>query len=126
MAEHLCASCGKLFKAVERKAKAVPVTVDTAAMTEAELYAWYRQTAPVEDARFYLRLNGSLSAQLRGALESLIVQSPARAEFYRRLWAVKAAWARARVERTGAGSGFGVWVRDGMECSADMAVGRTA
>lgn len=124
MAEHLCAACGKWFKAVERKAKAVAPAVDTATMTEADLYAWYRKTAPVEDARFYLRvLNGTLAPALRGALDSLILQAPARAEFYRQLWAVKAQWARARLEPSaGAGSGFGVWVRDGMECSGyDMA-----
>ncbi len=116
-----CATCGQAIRPA-RHPKAEE-QADVATMTDTKLFAWYRTTAPVEDARFYLRvLNGTLAPGLRGELERLIVQLPARTEFYRKLAAVMAQWraGRERPEpRKGEGSGFGVWLDSrGQEISA--------
>ncbi len=45
-----CSECGRSLP----KPKIAP-NVDTANMTDAELFRHYKQTAPIEDLRFYLR-----------------------------------------------------------------------
>jgi hypothetical protein len=45
------------------------VAVDTAGMTDAELFAYYKRTAPTEDLRFFLR--GRLSYALRRRAEAV-------------------------------------------------------
>jgi hypothetical protein len=65
-----------------------PAVVDTAAMTDAELYVFYKRTAPAEDLRFLLR--GRLSDALR--LRAEAVTKPTA----RDLTSLREAW---RIER---------------------------
>jgi len=69
-------------------------------MSDAELYRHYRQTAPVEDLRFFLR-NASTPPDLRAAGELLLAGgcrdtggtlSPS--DWYRRLTALQDRWRR--------------------------------
>ncbi|MBM3772820.1 MAG: hypothetical protein FJW27_16320 [Acidimicrobiia bacterium] len=50
-------------------ARVQPADVDPVAMTDAELYAYYKRTAPAEDLRFFLR--GRLSDALRRRAEAI-------------------------------------------------------
>src|SRR5687768_11073311 len=50
-------------------ARVQPADVDPAAMTDAELYAYYKRTALTEDLRFFLR--GRMSDALRRRAEAI-------------------------------------------------------
>jgi hypothetical protein len=83
---HICALVACLPAA--RVGRARPAdAVDTAAMTDAELFAYYRRTAPAEDLRFFLRAR--MSDALRRRAE---VTKPTAADLAR----LRAAW---RMER---------------------------
>jgi hypothetical protein len=69
-------------------------------MSDTELYRHYRQTAPVEDLRFFLR-NASTPPDLRAAGETLLAEGCrdtggmlSRSEWYRRLTALQDRWRR--------------------------------
>jgi hypothetical protein len=62
------------------------------AESDAELYARYRKTAPVEDAKFLLRATTLHTKAMRAELEDLIANPPRRSEFYRRYVLVQEAW----------------------------------
>jgi hypothetical protein len=69
-------------------------------MSDAELYRHYRQTAPVEDLRFFLR-NASTPPDLRAAGERLLAEgcratggTLSRSDWYRRLTALQDRWRR--------------------------------
>ncbi len=83
-----CICCGQTIKA--KKAKEI-APVSTADMSTEQLYKHYKKTAPVDDARFMLRLS-SLTDAMRAELADLIATNPNRAEFYRRYVAVQDAW----------------------------------
>lgn len=71
MSAHTCPNCGHVYKA-ETKPKAprlVPAT-DPSLMSDRELFAYYKRTAPLEDLRFLMR-NQHTSANLRAACEVL-------------------------------------------------------
>lgn len=55
-------------KTAVRALQAVP-TVDTSALSDAELFAYFKRNALAEDLRFFLR--GSLSAELRTRAEAI-------------------------------------------------------
>src|SRR5688572_8279727 len=63
--------------------------VDTAGMTDAELFAYYKRTAPTEDLRFFLR--GRLSDALRRRAEA--ITKPTAAD----LVALRDAWRTERL-----------------------------
>jgi len=62
-----CPCCGRAYP----KAKAA-VVVNTAELSEKDLFAHYKRTAPVEDVKFRLRLS-SLSPDVRQGFERLLV-----------------------------------------------------
>lgn len=71
--------------------------VDTATMADAELYAYYKRTAPIEDLRFLLR--GCMSDALRARAER--ITNPTA----RDLASLRAAW---RTERQAEDRGAGI------------------
>jgi predicted negative regulator of RcsB-dependent stress response len=80
MAKHTCPHCNHEFSTVSTRRIAAPAAVDTATLTDAQLYAYYKSQAPVEDARFFLRSQrSSLSAVHAVRLSTLIATSPKRA-----------------------------------------------
>jgi hypothetical protein len=81
-----CATCGR--KVPITKARIAPAAVDTATMTEAELYAHYKRTAPAEDVRFALKHDLEMPADLRAEWEVLAVDAASlpAAETRRRLY----------------------------------------
>jgi hypothetical protein len=77
--------------------KAIDVSpVDVSTLTESDMRAHYKKTAPVDDVRFLLAHGGqALDATLRGELETLAVSGVARAEFYRRYGILQDRWRQA-------------------------------
>lgn len=51
MKNQICECCGQTIKA---KRERVVMPANTADMTDAQLYAHYKKTSPVEDVRFFL------------------------------------------------------------------------
>lgn len=96
MGKQICSCCGQTIKTPKA---AIVQTVDTSSMSTDQLYAHYKKTAPVEDARFFLAHCSTLTPEMRAELETLIGRPPARAEFYRRYRAVQDAWRMLRNER---------------------------
>jgi hypothetical protein len=82
-----CECCGQTIKV----AKVLTIVTDTLSLSTADAYAYFKKTAPVEDAKFLLR-SPLLTDAMRGELESLIARPPARAEFYRRYINIQDAW----------------------------------
>jgi hypothetical protein len=71
-------------------ARVQPVAVvDTATLTDVELYAYYKRTAPIEDLRFFLR--GRLSDGLRARAEA--ITTPTAGD----LITLRAAWRAERL-----------------------------
>jgi hypothetical protein len=61
-----------------KPARVPPVAVDTATMTDAQLYANYKRTALVEDLRFFLRCPRSATLRARAdAITKPTAQDPA-------------------------------------------------
>ena len=97
-----CPSCGRPIRRPRHTPApaSCPASVDTGRMSDSELYRHYRQTAPVEDLRFFLR-NASTPPDLRAAGERLLAEgcrdtggSLSRSDWYRRLTALQDCWRR--------------------------------
>ena len=97
-----CPSCGRSIRRPRHTPApaACPASVDTGRMSDTELYRHYRQTAPVEDLRFFLR-NASTPPDLRAAGEILLAEgcrdtggTLSRPDWYRRLTALQDRWRR--------------------------------
>ena len=80
------------------RAAAVPTVIDTARLTESELHAHFKRTAPYEDLAFFLR-HARLTDAIRQdaiALAAFVTTTGKtaipRAEFYRRLRGLQARW----------------------------------
>ena len=100
----LCPHCGKSIEPVKRAKPPADVgSVDTSKMTNAELFAYYKKTGPLEDVRFFIR-TGILSPAVRAgaeALEAAILElKPARAEIFRQLGNLQDRWRRERYFET--------------------------
>lgn len=81
-----CPTCGRKFAR-----KQAQTTVNTAEMTDAELYAHFKKTAPVEDLAFFLRnLGPEISPELRAHAEA--ITAPTKADMSR----LRCAWRRER------------------------------
>ena len=92
---HSCPTCGRAYP----KAKVQPIhnVVDLTQLPDEDLYAYFKQTAPVADVQFGLK-HSILSPSLREDWEALYIEAPVmkRAEVYRRLRLLQDRW---RVER---------------------------
>jgi hypothetical protein len=98
MAKHTCPACRHEFSTVSTRRIAAPAVADTATMTDAQLYAYYKAQAPVEDARFFLRSQrSSLSAVHAVRLSTLIATSPKRAVALAELRAVQREHFKAKI-----------------------------
>ena len=88
-----CPHCGQTIKAP--KAPKLAESTDTASMTDAELFKYYKRTAPLADLRFWLnhaRMSDHLRAgfiALESAAQTLTIPRPS---FYRQLTALQALW----------------------------------
>jgi hypothetical protein len=91
-----CPTCGRAYPKPKRAPQSA--IVDTARMSEQELRAHYKRTAPVEDVRFGLRPGRVLPDDLRARWEELATNADTmnRAEVYRRLNALQCEWRRWR------------------------------
>jgi hypothetical protein len=65
-------------------ARVQPADVDPAAMTDAELYAYYKRTALTEDLRFFLR--GRMSDALRRRAEAIVKPTTSNLANLRAAW----------------------------------------
>lgn len=74
-----------------RRSVKPPVAVDTATLTDAELFAHYKRTANLEDARFALKYDLPMSDEIRADWRALVDVAPRlpRAECLRRLRALR-------------------------------------
>ena len=97
-----CPSCGRPIRRPRHTPApaAYPASIDTGRMSDTELYRHYRQTAPVEDLRFFLR-SPSTPPDLRAAGERLLAEgcrdtggTLSRSDWYRRLTALQDRWRR--------------------------------
>jgi hypothetical protein len=88
-----CPTCGR---PLPRPKPAKAEIVDTAIMSDADLFAYYRKTAPIEDLRFFLR-HAHMSPGLRADAEVLLngPKLPCT-EHYQRLRALQDRWRRER------------------------------
>lgn len=96
MAKHTCPNCAHTWTTGKAPTRALQATDPSpeaiAAMSDTELYAYRKRTAPVEDARFFLRTQGArLSVGHAFQLEELIRESPPRTVFLRHLALIQAA-----------------------------------
>ena len=64
-----CPTCGRRMTTPRAETTLGPV--DTALMSDAELTAHYRRTAPIENVRFHLRLR-TVPSDIRAGLEALL------------------------------------------------------
>lgn len=91
----ICPHCHQPIKPAKPRKPALVHAVNVDAMTDAELYAYRKKTAPLEDLKFWLR-NAIMSAQLRAGFEALQIAANQttipRADFYRQLCALQAVW----------------------------------
>ena len=107
MTPNACPCCGRAFP----KAKAAPV-VNVSELSEKDVFAYYKRTAPVENVRFQLRLN--LSPDVRAGYDALLERLIANAgkatadtnREYLRLQEVWRMTARARVTMPAGRSGW--------------------
>ena len=95
-----CPSCGRPLQRPRQSLRPVePASpVDTSALSNAELFRHFKQTAPVDDLRFFLR-HTRLSPALQAAGEALLAAgcretggTLSRADWYRRLTALQDRW----------------------------------
>lgn len=80
---HVCALVACLPRTPATRVR-VAVVVETAAMTDAELYAYYKRTAPAEDLRFFLRAR--MSDALRCRAEAVTKPTAADLASLRTAW----------------------------------------
>jgi hypothetical protein len=76
-----CPTCGRKFAA---RRVTVPASVDTSTMSDKELFAYYKQTAPAADLRFFLGLN--LSPELRARAEGISKPTAKDIQVLREAW----------------------------------------
>ena len=97
-----CPSCGRPFRRAPQTPGPVALTavVNTSRLSEVALYRHYRQTAPVEDLRFFLR-HARLSPDLRADGDALLAigcrdtgGTLSRSDWYRRLTGLQDRWRR--------------------------------
>ena len=81
-----CPTCGRKFNTH----KQAPTAVDTADMTDAQLFAQYKKTAVAEDLAFFLRCP-DLSPELRAQGEAIATPNKTEIARLRTLWADGAA-----------------------------------
>jgi hypothetical protein len=96
-----CPGCGRPIRR-PRQAPRPPadVAVDTARLSDREVYRYFHRIAPVADLRSFLR-HARLSADLRADAEALLALgcrdtggTLTRADWYRRLTALQDRWRR--------------------------------
>jgi hypothetical protein len=80
---HVCALVACLPRATAGRVRPA-VVVDTSAMTDAELFAHYKRTAPAEDLRFFLRAR--MSDALRRRAEAITKPTAADLAVLRTAW----------------------------------------
>lgn len=87
-----CPTCGH----TTREKKAPIMATSTAALTDAQLYAQFKATAPALDLRFYLQHTAIVPADGYALLAFVTpddrIVGITRAEFYRRLTLLQANW----------------------------------
>ena len=88
-----CITCGR---ALPKPRPAKAEIVDVSAMSDADLFAHYRRTAPMEDLKFFLRV-AEMSPGLRADAETML-NGPKlpRTEHYRRLCNLQDRWREER------------------------------
>ena len=103
MRQHaICPHCQQTIKAPRKPKGPELIHGDTSQMTDAEVFAYYKRTAPLEDLRFMLR-NARMSERLRGACLALeaaaTVTTVSPAAFKAQYLRLQAEW---RIERNAA------------------------
>ena len=96
-----CPCCGRPIRQPRHTSSgAIVALVDTSRLSDAELFRHYKQTAPVEDLRVFLR-HARLSPDLRADGEALLAVgcrdtggTLSRSDWYRRLTALQDRWRR--------------------------------
>lgn len=101
---NICPCCNQTIrKPRASKATAPVVVVDTAAMSNAELFAYYKKTSPLGDVEFFIRTaNGSPDVMSRAeSLRSDIVSGAVkvRGDILSRLSALQDTWRREDYDR---------------------------
>ena len=94
-------TCPHCHQLIRQKRSAIPTlvpAVDTATMDRAELFAYLKRTAPLEDVRFWVR-HAAMSDPLRAgfiALQSIAetTTTVSRPAFYKQLAHLQALWRR--------------------------------
>lgn len=109
---HACPCCGRAFP--KAKAASQPVT-PLEQMTDAELRAHYKATAPVEDVRFQLRLR-SVSGDVREGyarlLDTLLAQGGKATPHTRREYArLQQQWRESATPAVYVAAGRSGWLR---------------
>jgi len=91
-----CPTCGRSMP--KPKISHPSNVIDLNTVPEVELFKYYKQTAPVEDTRFALRIGLSMSPELRADWEALALLAPGlnRADTYRRLTILQGRWRSER------------------------------
>lgn len=95
----ICPHCQHVIEPRRRKTVAAPV--DPASMTDAQVFAHYHRTAPVEDLKFFLRV-ATMSDGLRSRVADLLRRAEAglsRHAVYREYVVLQDAWRRESNER---------------------------
>jgi hypothetical protein len=92
-----CPCCGRPFG---RSRRTEPTPVDTRTLSDAEVFRYFKRTAPIEDLRFFLR-HARLTPELRADGEALLAVGYrdtggqlSRTDWYRRLTALQDRWRR--------------------------------
>lgn len=114
---HVCALVACLPRARPGRVRPAGV-VDTAAMTDAELYAYYKRTAPAEDLRFFLRAR--MSNALRYRAEAIAKPTASDVVSLRTAWRTE-----RQAEARAAGIpaiGTAEWHRQYADAAADIDV----
>jgi hypothetical protein len=100
---NICPCCNQTIRKPRALKAAAPVVVDTAAMSNAELFAHYKRTSPLGDVEFFIRTaNGSPAVMARAeSLRADIVSGAvkARGDILSRLSAIQDAWRREDYDR---------------------------
>lgn len=85
-----CTCCGQTIKAPKTAREVLPL--DTSAMTDTQLFAYYKRTAPVEDIRFWIG-HATMSDALLSRFVALS-DTGETARIKRELPALQAEWRR--------------------------------
>lgn len=92
-----CPNCGHAITTAKARKPRLVESSDVSQMSDAELFAYRKRTAPLEDLRFWLN-NARMSDQLRAGFLALQASAQVltipRAEFYRQFVALQALWRR--------------------------------